>query len=172
MKLSDVNIALGHKIVGGSEYQWACYPNARYLDYESEYAHASVIFSMVNQEVYEAEISVKQNAWAEDMRPYRWLNPNSKDFMIAEAKERNVKWRRAWDEVKYIDLDLEQDFLEKSIAIFNGKEFDKRVQMEVDLDDETMLALAKGAHERDITINKYIEEVLLHLIDRETKSVK
>jgi predicted HicB family RNase H-like nuclease len=45
--------------------------------------------------------------------------------------------------------------------------------MEVDLDDETILLLAKEAHKRDITINKYIEEVLQHFIDKEksTESV-
>jgi hypothetical protein len=93
--------------------------------------------------------------------------------MIAEAKERNVKWRKAWDDIKYIDLDVYQDFIEKAIAIFNGKDFDKRVQMELDLDDDTLLKLAKGAHDRDITINKYIEEILQYTIDqyKSTESV-
>jgi hypothetical protein len=143
------------------------------MEYESDYAHVSVIFSTVNQEVYEAEVSIKRHAWPEDMRPYRWLNPDSKDFMIAEAKQRNVKWRKAWDDVKWIDLDLEEDFFEKAVAIFNGQEFDKRVQIEIDLDDETILLLAKEAHKRDITINKYIEEVLQYFIDKEksTESV-
>ena len=173
MHLASVNEKLNHKIVSGSEYNWNCYPNARYLDYESDYAYVTVIYSTVNQEIYEAEVSIKRDAWDEDMRPYRWLNPDSKDFMIAESKERKVKWRKAWDDVKWIDLDLEEDFFEKAVAIFNGQEFDKRVQMEVDLDDETLLKLAVEAHKRDITINKYIEEVLQHFIDtqKSTESV-
>lgn len=166
MRLADVNEKLNHKIVSGSDYTWSCYPNARYMEYESDYAHVSVIFSTVNQEVYEAEVSIKRDAWIEDMRPYRWLNPDSKDFMIAESDQKNIDWKQAWDDVKWIDLDLEEDFFEKCVAIFNGREFDKRVQMEVDLDDDVILALAKGAHKRDITINKYIEEVLQHAIDK------
>ena len=102
MHLADVNEKLNHKIVSGSEYTWNCYPDARYMEYESDYAHVTVIFSTVNQEIYEAEVSVKRDAWENDMRPYRWLNPDSKDFMIAEAKQRNVKWRKAWDDVKLL----------------------------------------------------------------------
>ena len=172
MHLADVNEKLNHRIVSGSEYTWNCYTNARFLEYESDYAHVSVVFNHTNQEVYEIEVSVKREAWDEDMRPYRWLNPDTKDFMIDEAKKKKVKWKNAWDDVKWIDLDLEQDFFEKAIAIFNGKEFDKRVQMEVDLDDETILKLAIEAHKRDITINKYIEEVLQQFIDKEKLSTE
>ena len=135
MKIKQINEVLDHKITTGSEYTWNCYPDARFLEYESDYAHVSVIFSTINQEVYEAEICIKRDAYKEDMRPYRWLNPDTKDAMIDEAKKRKVKYRKAWDDVKYIDLDLEVDFLEKAKAIFNGLDFDTRVLMEVDLDD-------------------------------------
>lgn len=169
MHLKDVNEKLNHKIVSGSEYGWNCYPNARFLEYESDYAHVSAVFDSQTQTIYEIEVSVKQE-WYEDSKPYRWLNPNTKDLMIAEAKKRKVKYRKAWDDVKYIDLDLEQDFFEKCVAIFNGQKFDKRVQMEVDLDDDTILLLAKEAHKRDITLNQMIEEILKKLIDeRELK---
>lgn len=167
MNLKQINQAFDHKITSGSEYTWNCYPNARFLEYESDYAHVSCIYSTTTQEVYEVEIDIKRDKWYEDASPYRWLNPNTKDDMIAEAKKRKVKYRKAWDNVKYIDLDLESDFLEKGVAIFNGQEFDKRVQMEIDLDDDTLLKLATAAHERDITINKYIELILQDLIDKD-----
>ena len=79
MKLNEVNEALDHKITSGSEYQWNCYPDARYLDYESDFANASVIYSTDDQTIYQAEISVKREAWDEDKKPYRWLNPDYKD---------------------------------------------------------------------------------------------
>jgi len=165
MHLADVNEKLNHKIVSGSDYQWNCYPNARYMEYESDYAHVTVIFSTANQEVYEAEVSVKRDAWSEDMRPYRWLNPDSKDFMIAEAEQRNIDWQQAWDDVKWIDLDVEEDFFEKCIAIFNGQGFDKRVQVPIDLDNDTLLKLFTEAHKRDITLNQLITEILQKMID-------
>lgn len=165
MHLADVNEKLNHKIVSGSEYTWPCYANARYMEYESDYAHVTVIFSTINQEVYEAEVSVKRDAWKEDMRPYRWLNPDSKDFMIIESEKRKIDWQQAWDDVKWIDLDVEEDFFEKAEAIFNGQVFDARIQVPVELDNDTLLKLFTMAHERDITLNELITEILQKVID-------
>ena len=164
MQLADVNVNLNHKIVGGSEYGWNCYPTARMLDYESDFAYVSVIYSTETQEIYEADVSIKTEAWEEDQRPYRWLNPEYKDIMITEAKSRNVKWKRAWDDVKWVDLETEEDFLEKAKAIFNGLEHDKRIQVPLDLDDDVMLRLCMEAHKRDITLNQMVEEILEKLI--------
>lgn len=166
MHLANVNETLSHKIVGGSEYCWNCYPDARYLEYESDFAHASIIYSTETQDIYEADVSIKLEAWDEDQRPYRWLNPEFKEAMITEAKERKVKWRKAWDDVKWIDLEVAEDFLEKAKAIFKGEHFDKRIQVPVDLDDDVMLKLAMEAHKRDITLNKMVEEILQKMIDK------
>lgn len=166
MKLNEVNEALDHKITGGSEYQWNCYPDGRYLDYESDFAHVSVLYSTVDQTVYQAEVSVKREAWDEDKKPYRWLNPHYKDAFYKEAKKRKVDPEQAWDDVKFIDLEMEEDFLEKATAIFNGEEYDTRVKIEFDLDDSSILKLATEAHKRDITLNKMIEIILQEVIDR------
>jgi hypothetical protein len=166
MRLNEINEVLGHRITGGSEYQWNCYPDGRYLDYESDFAHASVIYSTDNQTVYQAEISVKREAWDEDKKPYRWLNPDYKDALYKESEKRQVDTDIAWDDVKWIDLEMEEDFLEKATAIFNGEEYDTRVKIEFDLDDSSILKLATEAHKRDITLNKMIEIILQEVIDR------
>jgi hypothetical protein len=166
MKLSQINEALDHKITGGSEYQWNCYPDGRYLDYESEYAHVSILYSTVDQTVYQTEVSVKREAWDEDKKPYRWLNPDYKDALYKESEKRQVDTDIAWDDVKWIDLEMAEDFLEKATAIFNGEEYDTRVKIEFDLDDSSILKLATEAHKRDITLNKMIEIILQEVIDR------
>jgi hypothetical protein len=165
MHLSQVNEIANHRITEGSEYGWQCYPDARMLDYESVFAYISIIYSTETQEIYEANVSIKTDAWDEDMRPYRWLNPEYKDVMIAESKKRNVKWRKAWDDVKWCDLEVEEDFLEKAEAIFNGQVFDARIQVPVELDNDTLLKLFTMAHERDITLNELITEILQKVID-------
>ena len=165
MKLSEVNQALDHKITSGSDYQWNCYPDSRYLDYESDFAHVSVIYSTDDQTVYQAEISIKREAWDEDKKPYRWLNPDYKDALYKESKKRKVDPDQAWDDVKWIDLEMEEDFLEKATAIFSGEEFDTRVKVEFDLDDRSILKLATEAHRRDVTLNKMIEIILQEVID-------
>ena len=165
MRLNEINEALDDKITGGSEYQWNCYPDGRYLDYESDFAHVSVIYSTDDQTVYQAEISIKREAWDEDKKPYRWLNPDYKDALYKESKKRKVDPDQAWDDVKWIDLEMEEDFLEKATAIFSGEEFDTRVKVEFDLDDRSILKLATEAHRRDVTLNKMIEIILQEVID-------
>lgn len=165
MKLNQTNFAFDHKITGGSEYTWTCWDDARYLDYESEYAHVSVVYSTITQTVYQAEVSVKVDAWQKDIRPYRWLNPLSKDAYIAEATKRGIDPNQAWDNISWTDLEVEEDFLEKATAIFNGNaDFDTRIQVPLDLEDDLILKLAMEAHKRDITLNKMVEIMLLEVI--------
>ena len=172
MHLSEVNEALGHKITSGSEHQWNCYgPSARFLDYESEFAHASVIYSTETQEIFQAEVSVKREAWDEDKKPYRWLNPEYKDSFYNEASDREVDPEQAWDDVKWIDLEVEGDWLEKATAMFNGLEFDTRIEVPIDLSDDLLLKLSMEAHKRDITLNKMVELVLQEAIDHHKESV-
>jgi len=165
MKLSQINEAMSHRITSGSEYNWQCFPDARFLDYESDFAHVSILYSTTDQTVYQAEVSVKREAWDEDKKPYRWLNPDYVDAFHKESKKRKVDTGIAWDDVTWIDLEMEEDFLEKATAIFNGKEFDTRVKVEFDLDDRSILKLATEAHKRDITLNKMIEIILQEVID-------
>jgi hypothetical protein len=167
MNLSQINEITDHRITGGSEYQWQCYPDARYLDYESDYAHLSVVYSTVNQIVYSAEVSINSEAWTEDKSPYRWMNSDYSDAYIAESKQRNVDPNQAWDDVKWIDLEVEEDFLEKALAMFNGEKFDKRVQVPLELDDHLMMQLFMEAHKRDITLNQMVEEVLRKVIAKQ-----
>jgi hypothetical protein len=165
MKLSQVNEAMNHKIVGGSDYQWNCFPNARFLDYESDYAHVGILYSTVTQEVYQADVNIKLDMWAQDEKPYRWTNPSWKDGYLNEAKERNIDPDQAWDDVKYVGLEVAEDFLEKATAMFNGEEWDERIVVPLDLDDDVLLQLAMEAHKRDITLNKMVEIVLREAIE-------
>jgi hypothetical protein len=165
MKLSQVNEAMNHKIVGGSDYQWNCFPNARFLDYESDYAHVGILYSTVTQEVYQADVSIKLDMWSKDEKPYRWTNSMFKDAYLSEAKERTVDPDQAWDDVKWIELEVPEDWLEKAHAMFNGEEWDERIVVPIDLDDDLILQLAMEAHKRDITLNKMVEIVLQEAIE-------
>ncbi len=166
MKLAQINEALNHQITGGSEYGWHCFPDARFLDYESEYAHVSILYSTTDQTVYQADTSIKRDMWSKDEKPYRWTNPLFKDAYLNEAKERNVDPDHAWDDVKWVELEVDEDFLEKAHAMFNGDEWDDRIQVPIDLDDDLILQLAMEAHKRDITLNKMVEMILLEVINR------
>ena len=162
MHLRKVNEALDHRITGGSEHCWNCWDNARYLDFESEYAFASVVFNTQTQEVYVAEVNDKED----NHKPYRWMNPEYRKFYDAEANMRGIDPDEAWDTKKWYDLETGEDWLEKAGAIMRGEEFDARVQVPIDLDDDTLFKLMVMAHERDITLNKMVEIALQTEIDR------
>lgn len=166
MDLKQVNEAFDYRLIGGSQYQWNCYGSyARYLDFESDYGYGSVIFDTVNQTVYSAEVYPIESG-GNHVKPYRWLNPLFKDKLFAESKEREVDPNLAWDDTKWVDLETEEDFLEKANAIIRGEPFDDRVEIPLDLDDKTLLKLAMEAHKRDITLNQYVEELLLFVIEK------
>lgn len=162
MKLREVNEALDHAITGGAEYLWNCFPDARTLDYETEHGHASVTYSTESQEVYEASAESKNSE-----RPYRWLNPNYKSAYEAESEKRGFTDHAiAWDDVKWIDLETEDDFLDKAQGVCSGTWFDERVQVPVEMSDAEFIQLAKMAHARDITFNDMVTEVLKLAIER------
>jgi hypothetical protein len=171
MKLAQVNEIMAHKITDGSEYQWDCWPNARYLDYETEYCHVSVVFNSKTQEVYQAEVSVKPDEWfPSEIKPYRWLDPRFKEAMITEAKERKVDPNQAWDDVKWYDLETEEDWLYKAEAISIGTGFDERIEVPLTLEDDMLLKLALEAHKRDITLNKMVEILMQEAIDKHNET--
>ena len=168
MFLSEINNAYQHKITGGGDYGWDCYgSNTWSIDYTSKYAHGYVIFDTVTQKVYEVNVSPALGAWGTDEhepKPYRYIDPDYRLSHYTEAKDRHVDADQAWDDVKWVDLETEEDFIEKASKMFNGESFDTRIQVPVELDDDTLLKLTMEAHKRDITLNKLIEEILRELI--------
>ena len=162
MHLREVNEAMDHKITDGSPYGWDCWANARWLDYESEYGHASVVFNSETQIVYTAEVHDK----ADKYKPYRWLNPDFKEDMYQEARKRRTDANIAWDRTFWVDLETENDWCTKARAIMRGEEFDDRIEVPLTLPDDEMFMLMKMAHERDVTLNKMVEIILQEMIDR------
>jgi hypothetical protein len=80
--------------------------------------------------------------------------------MEIEAGDRSVNKKQAWDEVDYVDLESDDDWFQKALAIAAGEDYDTRVSIPIDLDDDILLQLMKMAHERDLTFNEFIEGVL------------
>jgi hypothetical protein len=155
--------AVDYKITEGSEYMWQCYGNHAYrLDswnQDHEGHSVSIVFDTRTHVVYEASAYDYQRN-----RAYRLINPDFKFGHDDEAAGRGVEANQAWDDVAYIDLDVDEDFLEKAHAIVLGKDYDTRVQVPVDFTDEELLTYMKLAHERDLTFNQLVEEALREAI--------
>jgi hypothetical protein len=99
-------------------------------------------------------------------RAYRRINPN---FVDAYNKNANEMDHVAWDDVKYIDLDVDDDWMDKALAIKSGEDYDTRVSIPLDFTDEELLKYMKMAHEKDMTFNKFVEEALKAAIDHYEK---
>jgi hypothetical protein len=85
-----------------------------------------------------------------------------------EARKRDVNKNMAWDDVDYVDLETDDDFFQKCLSIKAGEDYDTRVVVPLELEDDEMFELMKMAHERDLTLNEMVEEVLRRVIDEES----
>jgi hypothetical protein len=68
--------------------------------------------------------------------------------------------KQAWDDVEFVELDVDDDFIQKALAIKSGEEYDDRVSVPLDLPDDVMFTLMKQAHAEDITFNQHMENIL------------
>lgn len=159
--IENFSQAVQYKFTGGSSYGWNCFgPDARWLDAEDVGYSASIVFGGSDQTVYIAEVCDYQN-----LRAYRWLNPDYKEVHDSEAAEKNVNRLQAWDDVNYIELDVAEDFLEKCRAIVEGVTYDERIRVPLDIPDDELLKFMIAAHERDMTFNAFVESALRAAIE-------
>lgn len=76
----------------------------------------------------------------------------------------------AWDGVSWVDLENDEDFIEKTAAITKGVEYDDRVSIPLTLTDDELLVLFKLAHAADVTFNEYVARVVQEQLDRKKTS--
>ena len=158
----------GYRVTEGSDFCWSCFGSRAYrldswsgawTDGQEGYT-ISVVFDLENQTVYQFE------AWdyVSD-RAYRWTHPEYINAHNDEAKSRDLDPDDAWDDVKFVNLDVPADILEKARAIVANEDYDTRVQVPIELDDDLMLFAMRAAHEQDITFNQFMEDLLRSRLD-------
>jgi hypothetical protein len=167
--LKQFMLTVDYRITEGSDYQWQCFgPNAYCLDSwngDHNGYTVSIIFDNKDQTVYQAMAYDYANN-----RAYRMTNPDYKQKFDAECENRAIL-DMAWEDdngvpVKYVDLELEEDFLEKARAIINDEDYDTRVQIPVEFSDDELLTYMKMAHDRDMTFNQLVEMALREVIEK------
>jgi hypothetical protein len=88
--------------------------------------------------------------------------------MKKEAKRRDVDKDEAWEDVNYVDLDVDDDFIQKCLAIREGEDYDTRVSVPLELEDDQLFDLMKMAHEQDLTLNQLVENILRQVVENHT----
>lgn len=162
---------VNYKITEGGEFGWRCYGPFAYALSSWNGVHGnggwsfSIVFDTKTQTVYEVDACDYTNN-----RAYRLINPLFKSSLDAEVKSRIDSGMgyidEAWEGVSYIDLELDEDFMKKSEGIIKGIEYDTRVSISIELEEHEMLTMFNMAHERDITLNQLVEEILKEYINK------
>ena len=166
MKLQDFFNTVNYKITEGSDFGWPCYSDHAFSlsawngDYEGW--GATVVFDTQTQTVFEVDICDYKRS-----RAYRYFNPDYRDQYRTYADQHHKESAdQAWDDVRFVDLEEETDWLTKAAAIVAGQDYDTKVSIPVDLDKEEWYELMCKAHEQDITLNQLVEKILLPLIHK------
>lgn len=159
INIKDFMEVVNYRITDGNEFGWPCFGADAYClnswNGEDDGHSISITFDTKYQAVYMAEACDYKNN-----RAYRLINPDFSADYYSEAHKRDVNANQAWDDVDYVDLDSDAEFLEKTAAIVAGEEYDSRVPVEITMPDSQIHTLMRIAHERDITLNQLVEEIL------------
>jgi hypothetical protein len=141
-----------YRITEGSDYN-GYGPNnysLTYWDGDHDGVSLNVVFNTQDQTVILAEVCDYKN-----QRAYRRINPDYR---------KDLHDNEAWDDVVWHDLETDEDWIQKATAIVNYEDYDERVSLPLDIPEDTLTQLFKLAHERDITLNALVEEILWGVI--------
>ena len=156
--------ACNHRVKEGGDYMWDCFgKNSYFLDFEfGDHATATLTFDSKTQAVYEVRVSFED----EREEGYRWIHPEFYKAYEFEAMERGVEKEDDYlTEVNDFD-----DFIKILTEIADAAEHpedEEMVDMELEFEDSLLLKLMCIAHERDITFNQLLREVLERALARE-----
>lgn len=118
------------------------------------------MFDTVTQVVYEVSIC----EFKHDIS-YRLVNPTYADALKALAGVKGDAWSAAYDGVEFTDFSTVDAFIEAASVLLQHK-VATMSSIELDLEDDLVYSLMKMAHERDITFNQLITEILLEYVDK------
>lgn len=161
---------IDYKITEGDTYGWSCYGPYSYTLDSWNGVHGkggysfSITFSTKSQKVYEVSVCDYTND-----RAYRMINPKFVEKHRKEALARDVNLNEAWDDVEYVDLEVDDDFVQKCLAIRAGEDYSTDVSLPLDLPDDLLMFAFKQAHAENMTFNDWMNKMLREFIDKVEK---
>jgi hypothetical protein len=168
LTLKDFLLATDYRVSELYNYQWQSYgdraANMSYVagDLASISSSVSIVYDLRTNEAYEMQ------AWdAVNNREYRWFNPAYKEAHEQEAKRRGVDTKQSYDNNKFIDLEVEEDIIEKVTAISRGLPYDEGVLIPLDMTDAEFMTVALAAHKANMTLNAYMNNILAEIVKQE-----
>jgi hypothetical protein len=159
-----------YKITEGGEYGWACYgPNSYQLSswnglHDKGGWSFNIIFSTKTQKVYEVTVCDYTRS-----RAYRMIVENKQEKHRKEAEHKSELANQAWDDVDYVDLEVDDDFIQKCLAIKAGEDYSTDVSVPLDLPDDLLMFAFKCAHAENMTFNDWMNKMLRDFVDKVEK---
>jgi hypothetical protein len=165
LHIKDCLELINYNILFCEDFHWKCYgDNIKIINAVSITGTIIFMYSVDTKEVIEIQ------AWDDiENYQYRWIHPGYIESYIEESTDRNVNYKLSVDDNKFIDIEIIDDILEKVSEIYNNKVYDTRVSIPLDFSEEELFQVMKLAHESDVTLNQYIEKILLTVINKENK---
>lgn len=140
ISLDTVLDIVNYQITEGSEARWPCLGSSTYCisswDRAFNKFEISAHFDTRTREVFFVEAC----DYSRD-RAYRFINPAWRDAIGNWATECGHDVTTAWDGVNFIDLEVESDWIAKATAMVAREDYDARILIEVELDEETLTSL-------------------------------
>lgn len=160
--LKEFMEVVDYRITEGDDYTWRCFGEASKPYSLSAWNgdhngwSFNITFDTGTQEVYLVEACDYKN-----QRAYRRINPDYEQGYRKYARRENSAYiDQAWDDVNFVDLENDDDWFQKALSIVAGEDYDTRVSIPIDLPEQELMVLFKAAHERDMTFNEFVEDVL------------
>ena len=119
------------------------------------------MFSTKSQKVYEVSVCDYTNN-----RAYRMINPKFVEKHRKESIARGVNLNEAWDDIEYIDLEVDDDFIQKCLAIRAGEDYSTDVLLPLDLPEDLLMFAFKQAHAENMTFNDWMNKMLREFVDK------
>ena len=175
--LKEFMEVVDYRVTEGSDFTWDCFGNdskpytLSVWNGDQDGWSFNITFDTGTQDVYMVESCDYKN-----QRAYRLINPDWQNAYREYAKKHNPEYiDQAWDDVDYVDLESDDDWIQKALSIKAGEDYDTRVSIPLDLSEEELMVLFKSAHERDMTFNEFCEYALKEFLkeaERDPESVK
>ena len=158
--------AADYKIADTDSYHWHCYgDHAKVIDCEFGHASAYVVFNGKTQTVFEIAVVTDDDG---PHSAYRWIAEGFRERYSKEAEVRNFDPNIYFDGRRWADTESFEDILEKVAAIRKGEEFDTRVVMSFDVDNETLELIEHAATIKGVTLEDFIVQAIQEVVDKET----
>lgn len=93
-------------------------------------------------------------------RAYVILDRDWKQAYINESERVGVKWDDAFEGVKFVELETDDDFMKKAQAIVAGKPYSKKVDTVFSINAGLKSAIQQKANAAGSTVDLYIENII------------